>query len=74
MTEDRGPILLDVIQAAEMLNISRSTFWTLHDSGRVPRPLRLSPRVIRWRREELAAWVAAGCPNREAWEKENRRP
>jgi len=63
-----SPMLLDARQAAAQLGVSRSMFWTLHDSGKVPCPVRLSARVVRWRRDELAAWVAAGCPKRSDWE------
>jgi predicted DNA-binding transcriptional regulator AlpA len=69
MTDETTPVLLDCRQAAALLGVSRSQFWTLHNAGRVPLPLRLSPRVVRWRSDELAAWVQAGCPNREIWEK-----
>lgn len=60
--------LLDAKQAATLLSVSRSTFWKLHNQGRVPLPLRLSPRVVRWSRGDLQAWIAAGCPPRHIWQ------
>jgi predicted DNA-binding transcriptional regulator AlpA len=60
-------LTLDASEAAALIGIARSTFWKLHASGRTPAPLRMSGRVVRWRRAELAAWVAAGCPAREKW-------
>jgi len=63
------PLLLTCEQAAAVLGVSRATFWTLHSCGRVPMPIRLSPRVVRWARGELEAWIAADCPNRADWEK-----
>lgn len=62
----RQPLLVDVRDAAKQLGMSRSTFLKLHNSGRVPLPLRFG-RVVRWRVEELQAWVTAGCPGRDAW-------
>ena len=61
--------LLTVKQAAAMIQVSRASFWSLHSAGRVPLPIRLSPRVVRWRRSELDAWILAGCPGRGDWQK-----
>lgn len=61
-------LLLDCCQAAGLLGVSRRSFWTMHNCGRVPLPVRLSARVVRWRREELLAWTRAGCPGRAKWE------
>lgn len=55
------------IPPAALVGISRTTFWKLYSEGRAPEPLRMSGRVVRWRRDEIAAWVAAGCPPREKW-------
>lgn len=61
-------LLLDAGQAAEILGMCRAMFYRLNSAGRVPRPIRLGGKLVRWRRGELTAWVAAGCPNREQWE------
>ncbi len=53
--------LLDVKQTAEMTNVSRRTVARLAKSGRMPAPLKLGA-LTRWRRSDLAAWIAAGCP------------
>ena len=60
-------LLLDSVSAATLLGISRATFWKLHSTGKVPFPIRWG-RLVRWRREELEAWVRAGCPGRENWQ------
>lgn len=62
-----APMLLDAAEAARLLGVSRSTFWTYHNAGRVPLPIRLSARVVKWRKTELEAWVRAGCPRRAFW-------
>jgi excisionase family DNA binding protein len=67
MENSEPKLIVDAAEAAELIGIARSTFWKLHSSGRTPAPLRLGGRVVRWRRDELAAWVAAGCPPREKW-------
>jgi len=54
-------------QAAKLLGISTRHLWALHSSGRLPSPIRLG-RSVRWRRDELGRWLAAGCPSRDKWE------
>ena len=60
------PLLVDVREACRLLNIGRSLFFALKSAGRLPDPVHLG-RAVRWGREELRAWVAAGCPPREVW-------
>jgi excisionase family DNA binding protein len=60
-------ILIDAKEAAALCGVSVSTWYNLLASGKVPKPVRLG-RSVKWRREELLAWVAAGCPARSAWE------
>lgn len=61
------PLLLDARQCAALCNISRATWYSLLSSGRCPLPVRLGRRTL-WRRDELTAWVAAGCPPRDRWQ------
>jgi predicted DNA-binding transcriptional regulator AlpA len=62
------PLLLTAHQAAAICSISVRN-WRIWDSaGKVPRPIRIG-RARLWRVNELHAWVAAGCPRRDAWEK-----
>ena len=63
------PILLDAEQVGLQLGVSRSTIYRLDAEGRLPQPVHLG-RLTRWRREELAQWVQAGCPSRGRWELE----
>lgn len=56
------PALLDVRAVAAMLNCSQRHVYRLADSGRLPSPVKLGS-LIRWRREELASWLEAGCPS-----------
>ena len=64
-----GPeaLLVSARQAAKVCGRSLRT-WRMWDSaGWVPRPVRIGRSTL-WRLAELQAWVAAGCPRREAWE------
>ncbi|MCE9590084.1 MAG: AlpA family transcriptional regulator [Planctomycetes bacterium] len=53
--------------AAYLIGVGRATFWKLHSAGKLPLPVRLSTRCPRWRVDELRAWLAAGCPDRQTW-------
>jgi predicted DNA-binding transcriptional regulator AlpA len=59
-------LLIDADEAAALANVSRSTWWKLHASGRCPAPVKLGGRTL-WRREELRRWVDHGCPSRARW-------
>jgi excisionase family DNA binding protein len=57
--------LLDVRAVAALLNCSPRHVYRLSDAGHMPRPVRLGA-LVRWRREEIDAWLADGCrPGRQ---------
>lgn len=68
-TNKPDTLAVTAADAAKLLGISRGQWFKLHAMGRVPRPVRLGQRAPRWRRVELEAWLAAGCPDRETWER-----
>ncbi len=53
---------------AKLLAVSQRHVNALNASGRLPRPIRLV-RSVRWLVTELEAWLEAGAPSREEWEK-----
>jgi excisionase family DNA binding protein len=53
--------LMTVGEVAELLRVSTRMIYRLKDAGRMPQPLKLGGSV-RWRRAELMAWIAEGCP------------
>lgn len=56
------PTLLDVRAVAQLLgNCSTRHVYRLADAGRMPVPIRIGA-LVRWRRQELLAWLDAGCP------------
>ena len=57
-----GAVLLDVSAVAERLHVSPRKVWRMRDSGWLPAPIILG-RLIRWRSEDIVAWVVAGCPD-----------
>jgi excisionase family DNA binding protein len=58
--------LLDVRAVATLLHCSSRHVYRLADAGHMPAPVRLGA-LVRWRRGDLADWIAAGCrPIRQA--------
>ncbi len=62
-----APLLVDAATIAALLNVSQRHVHRLDALEQVPEPVRLG-RSVRWRREEIDAWVAAGCPRRSLWD------
>jgi excisionase family DNA binding protein len=52
--------LLSVRAVAALLGCSTRHVYRLADRGALPPPVRLGA-LIRWRRQDLDAWLAAGC-------------
>jgi len=53
--------LLTAAEAAEVAGVAKRSWWRYVSSGKAPAPVRLGG-AVRWRRSELAEWIAAGCP------------
>lgn len=54
--------LLTAKEASAMCGMSKSTFIRLSKDGKAPAGIKLG-RLRRWRKKEIMAWIAAGCPN-----------
>ncbi len=52
--------LIDVRKVAALLGCSPRNVSRMADMGRMPAPLKLG-NLTRWRRDELAQWIADGC-------------
>ena len=59
----REAALIDAAEFARELSVSKPTIWRLLAAQRIPEPIRLTAQCLRWRRDEVAAWIAAGCPS-----------
>jgi excisionase family DNA binding protein len=66
-----GAVLLPAERVAEMLQVSTRTLWRLQNAGRLIGPVRLG-RSVRWRKDELLRWIAAGCPACSDWQEGER--
>lgn len=57
---DRG--MFNPVSLARHIGVSRAQLYQMMATGRVPQPLRLSERVIRWPAEMVRQWESEGCP------------
>ena len=54
-----GPVsYLTVRDVARLLKISARTVWRLTTLGYLPRPVRVGTKLVRWREQELHAYLA----------------
>jgi excisionase family DNA binding protein len=58
--EPASAVLLDVRAVARLLGCSPRHVYRLADAGKMPPPLKLGA-LVRWRRQDLDAWLAGGC-------------
>ena len=68
------PLLVDAVEAARLLGISRALLYSMAADGRLgPMSVAFGRRKL-WRAAELAAWVAHDppCPCRTDWMKRDR--
>ena len=52
------PELLTSHQVAARLAISVRTLWRLVAAGKVPQPIRYNHKLVRWKRDEVARYIA----------------
>lgn len=57
-----SPLLISVDEVATILKCSIRTVWRMDSAGHLPSPVRISG-LVRWRYQELIAWIEQGCPS-----------
>jgi predicted DNA-binding transcriptional regulator AlpA len=65
--QESTPLAVAAKEVGKLVGISIRQVWRLNSSGKLPKPIRLGGSV-RWRRDEIVAFVAAGCPDRKVWD------
>src|SRR4051794_38259414 len=56
-----SPLLVGAAELGRLLSRSRASIRRDVAAGRIPPPVNIG-RSIRWRKAEIEAWIAAGCP------------
>ena len=64
---DRQPLLLTAEDLAAELQVSLRSVRRLDLEGKLPEPVHVGGRLLRWRAAEVRDWVNAGCPRRDRW-------
>lgn len=59
--------LIDVPTLAKKLNVHEITIRKWQVNGKIPAPVRIG-RAVKWRLQEIEAWIKASCPPRAKWE------
>lgn len=67
-TEREEPWLLTACDFAARLHISERELWRMRSSGKLPSPVELGPKLIRWDRSEILDWIDAACPCQKSWD------
>ena len=55
---------LKATELAVVLGCCRRTIYRRDDAGEIPAPVRIG-RQVRWRTDEVKAWLDARCPRRD---------
>ena len=70
-TANVGPLAVGAKRLALLLDVSVRTIRSMDSAGKLPRPVKLNGRAVRWTLDGptgIRAWLRADCPDREAWE------
>lgn len=54
--ESDGVVYISAAQLAKRYGIHVVTVWRWAQIGRIPQPVRLTPRTTRWRKDEIEAY------------------
>ena len=57
-----GVCLLDVKQVSELIGCHPRTVWRMATMGEIPKPIKLSERVVRWRLADLERHIEKAKP------------
>jgi excisionase family DNA binding protein len=60
-------LLVSDTEAARLCGLSRRSWHRLRAAGKLP-PAEKLGRAVRWRRADVEAWIAAGCPDARTWQ------
>lgn len=64
------PLAVDAKRLAAMLGLSVRTIRSMDSAGKLPRPVKLNGRAVRWVLDGptgIRSWLQAACPDRGAW-------
>lgn len=54
-------MLLTIEDVAKETGMCRASLWRRWTTGKMPKPLRLGHRTVRFRTSDIKAWIESGC-------------
>ena len=54
--------LIDSVELAALMGVATSTVKRWSRNGDMPQGRRGGPRLLKWNRKEIEAWIKEGCP------------
>ena len=66
------PFTMTDAEIARELRLSAKTIRRMNDDGRLPQPVVVGARSLRWVRQTIVEWLAAGCPDRATFEADRK--
>ena len=54
--------LIDSAELAALMGVATSTVKRWSRNGDMPQGRRVGPRLLKWNRKEIEAWIKEGCP------------
>ncbi|MEW6257788.1 MAG: AlpA family phage regulatory protein [Pseudomonadota bacterium] len=57
--EFEGVRLMRLSEVVQQVGLSRSTIYKRMDEGRFPHPVDLGPNIVRWRSDDVVAWIGS---------------
>ena len=62
------PFTMTDAEIARELRLSAKTIRRMNDDGKLPQPVTVGARSLRWVRQTIVEWLAAGCPDRATFD------
>ncbi len=62
------PFTMTDAEIARELRLSAKTIGRMNDDRKLPQPVVVGARSLRWVRQTIVEWLAAGCPDRATFE------
>ena len=63
------PFMMTDAELGRELRLSAMSIRRMHDAGKLPRPVVVGSRSLRWVRQTIAQWLGSGCPDGDSFER-----
>ena len=65
MPAELNTALIDSAELAKFIGVSQNTIKRWSRNGVMPKGRRVGPRLLKWSRQEIEAWIDGGCERPE---------